>query len=79
MCRAEPAPVLLVVEDEKDIRRFVRTSLESETKPNQKLAAYRAHYSMTMVKAMSTEDAAEYETLMQKAEDLDAKIKAESK
>ena len=30
MSRAEPAPVLLVVEDEKDIRRFVRTSLESQ-------------------------------------------------
>src|SRR5690348_5550781 len=30
MSRAEPVPVLLVVEDEKDIRRFVRTSLESE-------------------------------------------------
>jgi len=30
MGRAEPAPVLLVVEDENDIRRFVRASLESE-------------------------------------------------
>jgi len=30
MGRAEPAPVVLVIEDEKDIRGFVRTSLESE-------------------------------------------------
>jgi len=30
MGRTEPAPVVLVIEDEKDIRRFVRTSLESE-------------------------------------------------
>jgi two-component system KDP operon response regulator KdpE len=30
MGKAEPVPVLLVVEDELDIRRFVRTSLESE-------------------------------------------------
>lgn len=30
MGKVEPAPVVLVVEDEKDIRRFVRTSLESE-------------------------------------------------
>jgi two-component system KDP operon response regulator KdpE len=30
MARGEPAPVVLVVEDESDIRRFVRTSLESE-------------------------------------------------
>src|SRR5437764_9835656 len=30
MGKAEPAPVVLVIEDEKDIRRFVRTSLESE-------------------------------------------------
>jgi two-component system KDP operon response regulator KdpE len=30
MGKTEPAPVLLVVEDEKDIRRFVRASLESE-------------------------------------------------
>jgi len=30
MGRAEPAPVVLVIEDEKDIRGFVRTSLESD-------------------------------------------------
>jgi len=30
MGKTEPAPVLLVVEDEQDIRRFVRASLESE-------------------------------------------------
>src|SRR4051795_3687896 len=30
MGKSEPAPVVLVIEDEKDIRHFVRTSLESE-------------------------------------------------